>query len=101
MLLCTCRSIVECSKPPAAKEAAVEAGDAAWQELSSTLEKLGSGSAAEALSVVRRLRATRARDHFYKEIAPLREQLMVERKQIAAETAATKVDFYTMVRGEG
>jgi alpha-D-ribose 1-methylphosphonate 5-triphosphate synthase subunit PhnG len=34
-------------------------------------------------------------------IAPLREQLMVERKQIAAETAATKVDFYTMVRGEG
>lgn len=34
-------------------------------------------------------------------IAPLREQLMVERKQVAAETAATKVDFYTMVRGEG
>ncbi|QPF92543.1 phosphonate C-P lyase system protein PhnG [Bradyrhizobium commune] len=34
-------------------------------------------------------------------IAPLREQLMVERKQAAAETAATKVDFYTMVRGEG
>ncbi len=34
-------------------------------------------------------------------IAPLREQLMVERRQAAAETAATKVDFYTMVRGEG
>ncbi|MCP3371068.1 phosphonate C-P lyase system protein PhnG [Bradyrhizobium cajani] len=34
-------------------------------------------------------------------IAPLREQLMIERKQVAAETAATKVDFYTMVRGEG
>src|SRR3569833_2375833 len=34
-------------------------------------------------------------------IAPLREQLMVKRKQAAAETAATKVDFYTMVRGEG
>ncbi|WP_409363139.1 phosphonate C-P lyase system protein PhnG [Bradyrhizobium liaoningense] len=34
-------------------------------------------------------------------IAPLREQLMIERKQAAAETAATKVDFYTMVRGEG
>jgi alpha-D-ribose 1-methylphosphonate 5-triphosphate synthase subunit PhnG len=34
-------------------------------------------------------------------IAPLREQLMVRRKQAAAETAATKVDFYTMVRGEG
>lgn len=34
-------------------------------------------------------------------IAPLREQLTVERKQVAAETAATKVDFYTMVRGEG
>jgi alpha-D-ribose 1-methylphosphonate 5-triphosphate synthase subunit PhnG len=34
-------------------------------------------------------------------IAPLREQLMAKRKQVAAETAATKVDFYTMVRGEG
>src|SRR6476620_6195289 len=34
-------------------------------------------------------------------IAPLREQLMVRRQQAAAETAATKVDFYTMVRGEG
>jgi alpha-D-ribose 1-methylphosphonate 5-triphosphate synthase subunit PhnG len=34
-------------------------------------------------------------------IAPLREQLLAERKQAAAETAATKVDFYTMVRGEG
>lgn len=34
-------------------------------------------------------------------IAPLREQLMLRRRQTAAETAATKVDFYTMVRGEG
>lgn len=34
-------------------------------------------------------------------IAPLREQLLAERQQTAAETAATKVDFYTMVRGEG
>ena len=34
-------------------------------------------------------------------IAPLREQLMIRRKQTAEETAATKVDFYTMVRGEG
>ncbi|WP_314949262.1 phosphonate C-P lyase system protein PhnG [Bradyrhizobium cosmicum] len=34
-------------------------------------------------------------------IAPLRKQLLVGRKQTAAETAATKVDFYTMVRGEG
>ena len=34
-------------------------------------------------------------------IAPLREQLMIRRAQAAAETAATKVDFYTMVRGEG
>ena len=34
-------------------------------------------------------------------IAPLREQLMIRRKQVAEETAATKVDFYTMVRGEG
>ena len=34
-------------------------------------------------------------------IAPLREQLMIRRKQQAEETAATKVDFYTMVRGEG
>lgn len=34
-------------------------------------------------------------------IAPLREQLMIRRARAAAETAATKVDFYTMVRGEG
>ncbi|MDN4987000.1 phosphonate C-P lyase system protein PhnG [Bradyrhizobium arachidis] len=34
-------------------------------------------------------------------IAPLREQLMVRRNRVAEETAATKVDFYTMVRGEG
>ena len=34
-------------------------------------------------------------------IAPLRDQLMAARQQAAAETAATKVDFYTMVRGEG
>ncbi|WP_275198324.1 phosphonate C-P lyase system protein PhnG [Bradyrhizobium sp. CSA207] len=34
-------------------------------------------------------------------IAPLRELLMIRREQTAAETAATKVDFYTMVRGEG
>jgi alpha-D-ribose 1-methylphosphonate 5-triphosphate synthase subunit PhnG len=34
-------------------------------------------------------------------IAPLREQLMVRRSRAAEETAATKVDFYTMVRGEG
>lgn len=34
-------------------------------------------------------------------IAPLREQLMTRRRRTAAEAAATKVDFYTMVRGEG
>ncbi|WP_080135185.1 phosphonate C-P lyase system protein PhnG [Bradyrhizobium sacchari] len=34
-------------------------------------------------------------------IAPLREQLMVRRTRAAEEAAATKVDFYTMVRGEG
>ncbi|MGY3237486.1 alpha-D-ribose 1-methylphosphonate 5-triphosphate synthase subunit PhnG [Bradyrhizobium sp. USDA 4472] len=34
-------------------------------------------------------------------IAPLREQLMTRRRRAAEETAATKVDFYTMVRGEG
>ena len=34
-------------------------------------------------------------------IAPLREQLMIRRGRAAEETAATKVDFYTMVRGEG
>ncbi|MBR0907757.1 phosphonate C-P lyase system protein PhnG [Bradyrhizobium liaoningense] len=34
-------------------------------------------------------------------IAPLREQLVLRRRQAAAETAATKVDFYTMVRAEG
>lgn len=36
-----------------------------------------------------------------KVIAPLRESLLHTRRQRAAQTAATKVDFYTMVRGEG
>jgi alpha-D-ribose 1-methylphosphonate 5-triphosphate synthase subunit PhnG len=34
-------------------------------------------------------------------LAPLRAALVSERKQKAAEAAATRVDFYTMVRGEG
>jgi alpha-D-ribose 1-methylphosphonate 5-triphosphate synthase subunit PhnG len=34
-------------------------------------------------------------------LAPLRTQLMSERNRRAAETAATRVDFYTLVRGEG
>ena len=34
-------------------------------------------------------------------IAPLRAAMVARRQQKAAETAATRVDFYTMVRGEG
>jgi alpha-D-ribose 1-methylphosphonate 5-triphosphate synthase subunit PhnG len=34
-------------------------------------------------------------------IAPLRATLHARRKRRAAQTAATRVDFYTMVRGEG
>jgi alpha-D-ribose 1-methylphosphonate 5-triphosphate synthase subunit PhnG len=34
-------------------------------------------------------------------IAPLRAAMIARRRQKAAETAATRVDFYTMVRGEG
>jgi alpha-D-ribose 1-methylphosphonate 5-triphosphate synthase subunit PhnG len=34
-------------------------------------------------------------------IAPLRAAMLGRREQKAAETAATRVDFYTMVRGEG
>ena len=34
-------------------------------------------------------------------IAPLRTQMTSERNRTAAETAATRVDFYTLVRGEG
>src|SRR5450432_1273077 len=34
-------------------------------------------------------------------IAPLRTQMTSERDRRAAETAATRVDFYTLVRGEG
>jgi alpha-D-ribose 1-methylphosphonate 5-triphosphate synthase subunit PhnG len=36
-----------------------------------------------------------------KVIAPLRSALLARRHQMAAEAAATRVDFYTMVRGEG
>ena len=34
-------------------------------------------------------------------IAPLRIKMISERNRTAAETAATRVDFYTLVRGEG
>ena len=34
-------------------------------------------------------------------IAPLRVAMLAKRTRKAAQTAATKVDFYTMVRGEG
>ena len=34
-------------------------------------------------------------------VAPLREQLAAQRGEAAARAAATKVDFFTMVRGEG
>jgi alpha-D-ribose 1-methylphosphonate 5-triphosphate synthase subunit PhnG len=34
-------------------------------------------------------------------IGPLRAALLARRRQRAAEAAATRVDFYTMVRGEG
>ncbi len=36
-----------------------------------------------------------------KVIAPLRMGLLADRNRKTAETAATRVDFYTMVRGEG
>ena len=36
-----------------------------------------------------------------KVLAPLRAAIASERSRKAAETAATRVDFYTMVRGEG
>lgn len=35
-----------------------------------------------------------------KVVAPLRQELAAQRSQQAAETAATRVDFYTLVRGE-
>jgi alpha-D-ribose 1-methylphosphonate 5-triphosphate synthase subunit PhnG len=34
-------------------------------------------------------------------VAPLRDQLSADRDRQAAQAAATRVDFYTMVRGEG
>jgi alpha-D-ribose 1-methylphosphonate 5-triphosphate synthase subunit PhnG len=34
-------------------------------------------------------------------LAPLRARVTAERARMAAETAATRVDFYTLVRGEG
>jgi alpha-D-ribose 1-methylphosphonate 5-triphosphate synthase subunit PhnG len=36
-----------------------------------------------------------------KVVAPLREVMLAQRNDKAATTAATRVDFYTMVRGEG
>jgi alpha-D-ribose 1-methylphosphonate 5-triphosphate synthase subunit PhnG len=34
-------------------------------------------------------------------LAPLRRQRTAVRRRVAEETAATRVDFYTLVRGEG
>lgn len=34
-------------------------------------------------------------------VAPLRAQMLARRSRKSAEAAATRVDFYTMVRGEG
>jgi alpha-D-ribose 1-methylphosphonate 5-triphosphate synthase subunit PhnG len=34
-------------------------------------------------------------------VAPLKQRLVTARARKAAETAATRVDFYTLVRGEG
>ena len=34
-------------------------------------------------------------------IAPLRAAMLAKRDREAAEVAATRVDFYTLVRGEG
>jgi alpha-D-ribose 1-methylphosphonate 5-triphosphate synthase subunit PhnG len=34
-------------------------------------------------------------------IAPLRAALIAKRNRKVTETAATRVDFYTLVRGEG
>ncbi|MEP6840915.1 MAG: phosphonate C-P lyase system protein PhnG, partial [Bradyrhizobium sp.] len=34
-------------------------------------------------------------------VAPLRAAMTAARNRKAAETAATRVDFYTLVRGEG
>jgi alpha-D-ribose 1-methylphosphonate 5-triphosphate synthase subunit PhnG len=36
-----------------------------------------------------------------KVVAPLRAAMIERRNGKAAETAATRVDFYTLVRGEG
>ena len=36
-----------------------------------------------------------------KAVAPLRAEMRAARDQAAAQAAATRVDFYTMVRGEG
>jgi alpha-D-ribose 1-methylphosphonate 5-triphosphate synthase subunit PhnG len=36
-----------------------------------------------------------------KVLTPLRARVVADVKRKAAETAATKVDFYTLVRGEG
>jgi alpha-D-ribose 1-methylphosphonate 5-triphosphate synthase subunit PhnG len=36
-----------------------------------------------------------------KVLTPLRARVVADSKRKAAETAATKVDFYTLVRGEG
>ena len=36
-----------------------------------------------------------------KVVAPLRAAVVAGRNRKAAETAATRVDFYTLVRGEG
>ena len=67
--------IVEIDRPKPSKAAATEAAQPAWKELAASLEKLGPASTANAVSVVRQMRAAQTRDAFYQSVGNLREQI--------------------------
>lgn len=56
---------------------------------------------AEAAALIDALMQTEAADHVRKHvIAPLKQHMQTAREDRAAKAAATKVEFFTMVRGE-
>ncbi len=79
--------IVELSRPEPPKTPAVEAAHPAMRDLNAALESVAPGSAANAASVVRQVRAAQARDAFYQSVGSLREHIG-RQAGVRPETAA-------------
>jgi serine protease AprX len=82
-------AILEIRSTEPGRRAAGESSPEAWQDLSSTLERVRPANGADIASVVRRLRATERRDAFYREVGSLREQFGRLAGEVRPESAAS------------